>query len=100
MSASASNINLHDLPNLEILRGKENELNWEQRDRILHNLTVYFTEQREKLDYSLTGMSTYSGSFADLRSSFQALPANDARFVISGWIKNYYDDILLIVSRH
>ena len=45
-------------------------------------------------------MSTFSGSFADLRASFQALPANDARFVISGWIKNYYEDIMLIVSQN
>lgn len=98
MPVSSLNFNINDLPDLEILRGKESELNWEARDRILNNLTVFFTEQKEKLDYSLAGKSTFSGSFADLRSSFQALPANDPRFVISGWIKNYYDDILLIVS--
>lgn len=97
MPVSTVNISLNDLPDLEILRGKENELNWEPRDRLLNNLTIFLTEQREKLDYSLAGMSTFSGSFADLRASFQALPANDARFVISGWIKTYYDDIMLIV---
>lgn len=91
-------ISLTDLPDLEILKGKENELNWEARDRLITNLTTFFTEQRAKLDYSLAGMSTFSGSFADLRASFQTLPANDARFVISGWIKNYYDDIMLIVK--
>ena len=91
------NISLNDLPDLEILRGKECELNWEARDRLLNNLTVFFAEQKDKLDYSLVGMSNFSGSFADLRASFQALPANDARFIISGWIKNYYDDIMLIV---
>ena len=91
------NISLNDLPDLEILRGKECELNWEARDRLLNNLTVFFEEQKDKLDYSLVGMSNFSGSFADLRASFQALPANDARFIISGWIKNYYDDIMLIV---
>lgn len=90
-------INLNDLPDLEILKGKETELNWEARDRLITNLTTFFTEQRAALDYSLAGMSTFSGSFADLRASFQALPANDPRFVISGWIKNYFDDILLIV---
>jgi hypothetical protein len=94
----SSNISLNDLPNLEIFRGKESELNWEARDRLLNNLSVFFTDQREKLDYSLAGMSNFSGSFADLRASFQALPANDARFIISGWIKNYYDDIMLIVK--
>ena len=83
---------------MDILKGKENELNWEQRDRLLASLTVFFNEQRTQLDYSLTGMSTFSGSFADLRASFQALPANDARFIISGWIKNYYEDIMLIVQ--
>lgn len=93
------NISLTDLPDLEILRGKESELNWEARDRLLNNLSVFFAEQKEKLDYSLTGMTNFSGSFADLRASFQALPANDPRFVISGWIKNYYDDIMLIVRR-
>lgn len=92
------NISLNNLPDLEIFRGKESELNWEARDRLLNNLTVFFAEQKEKLDYSLAGMSNFSGSFADLRASFQALPANDARFVISGWIKNYYDDIMLIVN--
>lgn len=92
------NISLSDLPDLEILRGKESELNWEARDRLLNNLSVFFAEQKEKLDYSLTGMANFSGSFADLRASFQALPANDPRFVISGWIKNYYDDIMLIVK--
>ena len=91
------NISLNDLPDLEILKGKECELNWEARDRLLNNLTVFFEEQKDKLDYSLVGMSNFSGSFADLRASFQALPANDARFIISGWIKNYYDDIMLIV---
>lgn len=90
-------VNLNDLPDLEILKGKENELNWESRDRIITNLTTFFNEQRGLLDYSLAGMNIYSGSFADLRASFQTLPANDARFVISGWIKNYYDDIMLIV---
>ena len=90
-------ININDLPNLDILTGKESEANWEHRDRIISGLTVYFNEQRAGLDYSLAGMTTFSGSFADLRASFQALPANDVRFVISGWIKNYYDDILLIV---
>lgn len=100
MPVSSVNFNLNDLPDLETLRGKESELNWEARDRLISNLTVFFTEQKEKLDYSLAGMSTFSGSFADLRSSFQALPANDPRFVISGWIKNYYDDILLIVITH
>lgn len=90
-------ISLTDLPDLEILKGKENELNWEPRDRLLASLTTLFNDQQTQLDYSLVGMSTFSGSFADLRASFQALPANDARFVISGWIKNYYEDIMLIV---
>lgn len=90
-------ISLTDLPDLEILKGKENELNWEPRDRILASLIAFFNDQRTQLDYTLAGMSTFSGSFADLRASFQALPANDARFIISGWIKNYYDDIMLIV---
>lgn len=92
-------ISLTELPDLEILKGKENELNWEPRERLLASLTTFFNEQRAQLDYSLAGMSTFSGSFADLRASFQALPANDARFVISGWIKNYYEDIMLIVSQ-
>ena len=90
-------ISLTELPDLEILKGKENELNWEQRERLLASLTTFFNEQRTQLDYSLAGMSTFSGSFADLRASFQALPANDARFIISSWIKNSYEDILLIV---
>ena len=91
-------VTLNDLPDLEILKGKENELNWEARDRLITSLTTFFLDQRSQLDYSLTGMSTFSGSFADLRTSFQALPANDARFIICGWIKNYYDDIMLIVN--
>ena len=94
---SALILNINDLPDLQILKGKECELNWEQRDRIIIGLTAYFIEQRAKLDYSLAGMSTFSGSFADLRASFQILPANDVRFIISGWIKNFYDDIMLIV---
>ena len=93
-------ISLTELPDLEILKGKESELNWEPRERLLASLTTFFNEQRAQLDYSLSGMSTFSGSFADLRASFQALPANDARFVISGWIKNYYEDIMLIVSQN
>ena len=98
MSHSAAVIiNINDLPNLDILVGKESEANWEHRDRLISGLTNFFNEQREGLDYSLSGMTTFSGSFADLRASFQALPTNDVRFVISGWIKNYYDDILLIV---
>lgn len=90
-------VNINDLPDLQILQGKECELNWEQRDRIITGLTLFFVEQRAKLDYSLAGMSAFSGSFADLRASFQIMPANDVRFIISGWIKNYYDDIMLIV---
>ena len=92
-------ININSLPDLEILKGKESELNWEQRDRLITGLTAYFTEQRSVLDYSLAGMSTFSGSFADLRASFQGIPANDSRFIISGWIKNYFEDIMLIVRK-
>lgn len=90
-------ISLADLPDLEILKGKESELNWEQRERLLASLTSFCNEKRAQLDYSLTGMSNFSGSYADLRACFQTMPANDPRFVISGWIKNYYEDILLIV---
>lgn len=96
---SALIININDLPDLTVLQGKECESNWEPRDRIITALTVFFTEQRAKLDYSLAGMTTFSGSFADLRASFQQLPANDVRFIISGWIKNYYEDIMLIVRK-
>lgn len=92
-----SSINLHDLPDLEILRGRESELNWEPRERLISNLIAFFSEQRSQLDYSHAGMAAFSGSFADLRASAQALPANDPRFVISGWIKSYYEDIMAIV---
>ena len=35
-------ISLTELPDLEILKGKESELNWEQRERLSPPLTTFF----------------------------------------------------------
>lgn len=92
------NFSINDLPSLEIMVGKESELNWEARDRILASLLNYCLSTRTALSYSISGMNTnFSGSFADLRASFLSLPANDPRFVLSGWIKGNYEDVLLIL---
>lgn len=87
---------------LAILVGRETELNWEARDRLIDAITRYCTETQPTLQYA---SSNSFGSLADLRASQASLSnqnnsnnANDPRNLLSSLLKINYEDILVIVS--
>ncbi len=92
-----------DAAQLTILVGRESELNWEARDRLINAITLYCAELQPTLQYASVGSF---GSLADLRLSSSSLGAlssqnnpNDPRTMLTSLLKINYEDILQIVSQ-
>ena len=97
---ATGNFNPFDAAQLSVLVGRESELNWEPRDRLIDALTRYCTETQGTLQYATIGSF---GSLADLRQSTGSLAghnnnnANDPRNLLASMLKINYEDILQIV---
>lgn len=103
---STSTFNPLDPAPLAILVGRETELNWEPRDRLIDSMTRYCIETQPALQYPSIGSF---GSLADLRqASFGTLTgsnqnsnsssSNDPRVLLSSLLKINYEDILQTVK--
>lgn len=91
------NFNPLEPPSLAILVGKESELNWEARDKLIDSITRYCQETKNQLSYPTIASF---GSLADLKAGqvHSSQTTNDPRYLLASLLKINYEDILQIVS--